>query len=82
MNEFNFVNKDYMSCVREFFGRLHLENNPHKFDIIINAFSDRVFNRKSKFSNEESMHMFTFAMVILDIELNQNKGKANSKKLE
>lgn len=42
----------------------------------------KINNRQFPFKSSDSLHMFTFALVILDIEINLNKGKANSKKLE
>jgi hypothetical protein len=59
--------------------------------MVVSVLSERIFHIRSKkktnagqfpFKSSDALHMFTFAVVILDIEINLNKGKANSKKLE
>ncbi|CAD8058951.1 unnamed protein product [Paramecium primaurelia] len=76
-----FIDKIVMSdnlidSLQRLFSKLLVQNDPFILDILVKEFSRRFYefnyyNSKPQtfpFKSEESLHMFTFALVILDIE--------------
>ncbi|KAM3146934.1 hypothetical protein pb186bvf_001088 [Paramecium bursaria] len=64
-------------AMREFFSLIQVQNDPYILDIIVKELSQKIYelnqqickkNNKFPFKTEDSLHMFTFAIVMLDIE--------------
>ncbi|CAD8132990.1 unnamed protein product [Paramecium pentaurelia] len=71
-------NQNLINSLHSLFNKLQVQNDPYILDIIVKEFSRRYyelnFNQKSQsfpFKSEDSLHMFCFAIVILDIESNK-----------
>ncbi|CAD8177977.1 unnamed protein product [Paramecium pentaurelia] len=69
------INQNLINSLHNLFNKLLIQNDPYLLDILVKEFSRRYyelnFNSKSQsfpFKSEDSLHMFCFALVILDIE--------------
>ncbi|CAD8089335.1 unnamed protein product [Paramecium sonneborni] len=72
------MTENLIDSLQSLFSKLLVEDDPFLLDILVKEFSRRFyelnFNQKFQtfpFKSEESLHMFTFALVILDIQNNE-----------
>ncbi|CAD8068440.1 unnamed protein product [Paramecium sonneborni] len=73
------MTENLIDSLQSLFSKLLVQNDPFILDILVKEFSRRFYefnfnNSKCQqfpFKSEESLHMFTFALVILDIENNK-----------
>jgi hypothetical protein len=69
---------EYIRSLRGFFSCVACPNDPFQLDCLVEGLSRHLIRnvRMRPFRSESALHMFTFAVLVLDIELNEKRGKA------
>ena len=76
--------EDYIKSLRGFFTNIACENDPFQLDCLVQGLSRNLIRhfRNRPFRSEAALHMFTFAVLVLDIDLNEKRAKLQRTKIE
>lgn len=67
--------QSFIDNLRIFMKNFIVEQNPHKIDILLRTFSKQYYQTQEQkvFRSVDSVHMLSFATLMLDIEMNMDK---------